>query len=395
MSSTRSDIVLHSRGARRDAVVTGVAFMLLLFVPLAMIGLEFGRDEQIMRDWEFRLPSPRPAFPLKKTDIVAFPWRWDAFWSDAFPYRSPLIHSHAFVRYQLMSANPANKIFLDDGFVFDLGAINQYRGKTILKEDDLDEFLQILRSKREYFGKIGVAYYFVLSPSRVDFQRDVVPAAFQLPDRNVWSVQIQEQLSPDMQEYFIMPDAVMRAAKERWPDRPLYYRRDGHWNQWGRVVAASAIIQSMQKAFPTLPVLDPAVVSVVNTQEDQAFWGDVRMLGVAFHVLPPVTTTMVAPVWSNQYQRLAADTNRSPLSLVYTSDSFMEILSDRSPEILSFGKVTWLGLSQFNRLNSPENCLEALKLQPDVVLEGKALGAFNITDYLRTNSAWLTMAVTH
>ena len=128
---------------------------------------------------------------------------------------------------------------------------------------------------------------------------------------------------------------------------------------------------------------------VVVAPEDQAFWGDVRMLGLRFADLAPVPTAMAAPAWTDEYRRLAAATNRCPLALAYTSDSFMEILSDRSPEILSFGRVTWLGLSQFDRLNSPANCRPALELEADVVLEGKALGALDFADYLRKNAAWL------
>lgn len=363
--------------------------MLLLFVPLALVGLGLGRDEQIMREWEFRLPSPRPPLPLSVADVMAFPWRWDAYWSDAFPHRSPLIHLQAFVRHRLLGANAPKKIFLEDGFVFDVKDVDQFRGKRVLPAGELDAFMRVLRAKREFFGKAGIAYYFVLAPNRLDFHRDVVPAAFQLPAQNVWAAQIRERLSPDLREFFIMPDETMRAAQERWPDRPLYYKRDGHWNQWGRVVAAAAIVQCMQKAFPALPTLDPNAVPVVAAPEDQTFWGDVRMLGLAFDDLPAAMTAVVAPAWTEQCQRLAAETNRCPLSLAYTSDSFMEILSDRSPEILSFGKVTWLGLSQFDRLNSPENCRQALDLRPDVVLEGKALGAIDFADYLRKNAAWL------
>ncbi len=373
-----------------DAGATCALFLLCLFTPLVLNERGIGRDEKIMREWEFRVPSPRPAFPLEKAAIVAFPWQWDTYWSDTFPHRSPIIHFQAYVRYRMLGANAPQKIFLRDGFVFDLKEIDQYRGKRILKVEELDAFLRILRAKREFFRKAGIAYYFVLSPSRVDFHRDVVPAAFRLPDQNVWSAQIRERLSPDVREFFIMPDAAMRAAQARWPDRPLYYKRDGHWNQWGRIVAASAIVQCMQKAFPSLPPLDPADVPVVAAPEDQAFWGDVRMLGLAFDALPSVMCTMVAPAWTEQCRRLAADKNRCPLSLAYTSDSFMEILSDRSPEILSFGAVAWLGLSQFDRLNSPANCRQALDLHPDVVLEGKALGAIDFADYLRKNAAWLT-----
>lgn len=389
MKAVSPDPALRSRGARRAAGATCAAFLLLLGAPLAMVQFGLGRDEQIMRDWEYRLPSPPPPWPRTPADALAFPWRWDAYWSDAFPYRSRLIQLHASVRYRLLGANATNKLFLADGFVFDLKDIDQFRGKAGPSPEQLDAFLRILRAKRDFFRKAGRAYYFVLAPNRVDFHRAVVPAAFRLPEENALAARIRERLTPELREFFILPDAALRAAQARWPDRPLYYRRDGHWNQWGRIVAAAAIVQFMQKDFPALPALDPAAVPVVVAPEDQAFWGDVRMLGLRFADLAPVPTAMAAPAWTDEYRRLAAATNRCPLALAYTSDSFMEILSDRSPEILSFGRVTWLGLSQFDRLNSPANCRPALELEADVVLEGKALGALDFADYLRKNAAWL------
>lgn len=272
--------------------------------------------------------------------------------------------------------------------------IDQYRGKGLPPGAELDAFLRILCAKRDFFQKAGNAYYFVLAPNRVDFHRDVVPAAFRLPERNALAAQIRERLTPDLREFFILPDTALRAAQARWPDRPLYYHRDGHWNQWGRIVAAAAIVQHVRQAFPSLPALDPAAVPVVVAPEDQTFWGDVRLLGLPFDALPPAPTVLAAPAWTEKYRRLAAETNRCPLSLAYTSDSFMEILSDRPPEILSFGRVAWLGLSQFDRLNSPENCRVAIELKPDVVLEGKALGALDFGDYLLKNAAWLPPAAT-
>ena len=111
-------------------MATCAAFLLLLVAPLAMVRFGLGRDEQIMRDWEYRLPSPPPPWPRTPADALAFPWRWDAYWSDAFPYRSRLIQLHASVRYRLLGANATNKLFLADGFVFDLKDIDQFRGKA-------------------------------------------------------------------------------------------------------------------------------------------------------------------------------------------------------------------------------------------------------------------------
>jgi hypothetical protein len=389
MQSTGNDSILRTPGARRDAVFTVLTFAVLLFAPLAMVGLGLGRDEQIMREWEYRRPSPRPPLPTSKEEIAAFPWQWDAYWNDVFPFRSPLIHLHAFVRYRLLGANSLHKLFLREGFVFDVRDIDKYRGKQALRDEEVDAFLRILGAKREFFRKAGIAYYFVLSPSRLDFHRDVVPAEFNLPDRNVWSEQIRARLSPVAREYFIMPDEAMHAAQARWPERPLYYRRDGHWNQWGRTVAAAAIVRFMQKDFPALPALDPSEVPFVHAPEDQTFWGAVRMLGLSFDDLPPVRTVKIAPEWAERCRQLAADRDRNPLVLAYTSDSFMEILSDCPPEIMSFGRVVWLGLSQFDRLNSPANCAPALDVRPDIVLEGKALAALDFADYLRKNAAWL------
>lgn len=389
MKAPGTDSVLRTPGARRDAVCTVLAFAFLLFAPLAMVGMGLGRDEQIMREWEFRLPAPRPPLPMGKAELAAFPWKWDSYWNDVFPFRSPLIHLHAVVRYRLLGANSIHKVFLREGFVFDVRDIDKYRGKQVLKDDELDAFMRILRAKREFFRQAGIAYYFVLSPSRVDFHRDVVPAVFRLPERNVWAEQIRARSAREAREFFIMPDDAMHAAQARWPERPLYYRRDGHWNQWGRTVAAAAIVRFMQKDFPALPALDPSEVPFVHAPEDQTFWGAVRMLGLSFDDLPPVTTVKAAPEWAERCRQLAADRDRNPLVMAYTSDSFMEILSDCPPEILSFGRVVWLGLSQFDRLNSPANCAPALDLRPDVVLEGKALAALDFADYLRRNAAWL------
>lgn len=371
-----------------ECLATLGLFFLLLAVPLALVGLGIGRDDAILKNGEYRLPASRPAMPLDMPAVVAFPWAWEDYWRDAFPFRGPLIHLQAHVRYGLLGANAPRQIFLKDGFVFGYGALNAFRGKAGWSDGEVDDFLKILLRKREFFHRRGVAYYFVLAPSREGFYRDLFQGVFHLPEKHALKAKIEARMAPEVRRFFIMPDETMQEARVRYPDRPLFYKRDNHWNQWGRAVAASAIVRFLQADFPQLPPLDPAAIPFVAAPEDESYWANLRLLGLDFDTFPAPMTVMVAPAWTEEYERLAAETNRAPLRLAYASDSFMEILSDRSPEILSFAAVKRVG--GWPELGSPAASQKILDGHPDVLLEsvdvaGLALGKL----YFEVNAPWL------
>ncbi len=370
-----------------ETVATCAFFLAALFTPLALSGAGLGRDDRILSQSEYRKPSPRPAFPLGIAEGMRFPWQWDDYWRDAFPYRGPLIRVQAHVRHRTLGANGLESIFLEDGYVFGLAHIDRYRGKIMLRDGEIDRFLEIIRLKREFFRKAGISYYFVMAPSRLDFCRDLFRGAFRLPDRHVLSTRIDERMPEDIRKYYIVPDGAMREAQARHPERLLFYKRDCHWNEWGRTVAAAEIIRFLRAEFPALPPLDPEAVPFVSVPEDQEFWYDLRALGVAFDAFPVPMIEKTSPAWTEEYRRLQADRSRSPLTMVYASDSFMEVLSDRSPEILSFASVDRAGTWE-NILGAPAGCRQVLDAKPDVVLESIYIDALTTWRYLEKNAAW-------
>ena len=373
-----------------DGVLTCVLFLGVLFAPLALNGWGIGRDNLIMRRHEYRNPRPRPSVPRSAAAAVAFPWQWDDYWSDVFPYRGPLIQFQANVRHRTLGANGANSVILEDGSVFGVGNVDWYRGRNVGTDRDVDSFIEILRRKRAFFQKAGVDYYFLLAPSRLYFDRDRMDVLFRLPKRHALAEKIERRLPPDAREWFILPETAMRKAKERHPERPLFFKRDYHWSEWGRTVAASEIVRVVRTAHPDLPPLDPESVPIVVEPEDLRFWSQLRTLGVSFRAFPVPPTAKVAPAWTEEYERLAAARDRSPLAMAYYSDSFMEILSERPPEILSFGSVKRAG--GWGALGMPAGCEKALAGQPAVVVESVFIDGLATWDYLDLNAAWLSDA---
>lgn len=370
-----------------DAVATCVLFLLILSAPLVLNGLGIGRDDRILVQAEYRNPSPKPAFPRGISVAMAFPAQWDDYWRDAFPHRGLWIRLQADVRHRMWGANGMESLLLEDGYVFGLAHIRSYRGQIMPSDVDIDRFMEILRLKRAFFQKAGIAYYFVMAPSRIGFCRDLFHETFHLPERHALAVRIDERMSDDVRKYYIAPDAALYEARVRHPDRLLFYKRDGHWTEWGRTVAAAEIVRRLRVDFPALPPLDPEAVPFVTEPEDQSFWYDLRALGVAFDVFPIPKVEKASPRWAEEYRRLEATPGRSPYSMVYASDSFLKILSDRSPEILSFSSVKRLGDFQAV-LGSPAACRQVLEARPDLVIESIYIDVWMRWNYLEINAAW-------
>jgi hypothetical protein len=372
-----------------DDWATSVVFLIFIIAPLILSALNVGRDETIMKNGEYRMPAPHPGLPRSPGALLAFPWQWEEYWRDVFPYRGRLIHLHADVRYKKLRANSQNILFMEDGYVFNQNEIDFYRGRFPRTDDEVDRFVELVRRKRAYFLQHGIAYYFVLAPSRVGFLRNLLEGTFRLPDEHALRRTLLQRMPQDVRSCFIMPDDVMREYQVRRPDRPLFFKRDNHWTEWGRVVAASAIVRFLQRDFPQVPTLDPEAVPFVAAPEGRLFWAYLRLLGVDFDTFPAPMTVHAAPEWPEIYERLASTERQASLTLYYASDSFMEILSEHSPEILSFAEVKRLvNLSIKSTVSSRAVVAE----HPDIVLESvviDALASRHYEGYMKTNREWL------
>jgi len=383
----------NNLGAHRaEARATCLFFLLILFIPLVLAVISVGRDETILKNGEYRMPSPRPSVPMSLASAVAFTWQWEEYWRDIFPFRGPLIYLHGEVRYKKLRANSKNIIFIGDNYVFNVEEIDCFRGKTGRTDEEVATFLEIVDRKRKFFRQHGIAYYFVLAPSRVGFLREWLDHQFKLPDEHALKYKINSMMSPEVRDCFIIPDEMMHAYKVRYPDRPLFFSRDNHWTHWGRAVAAAAIVNHLQNEFPGIPTLDPLDIPFVEAPEDRSFWAYLRLLGVDFDMFPPPLTIRTSPEWPAIYERLTRMDNRSTLNLCYASDSFMEILSQTSPEILSFASVKRLDPLSVG-LKSPQASLQVVDEHPDIVLESvviDALASKHFEGFMKSNAGWLS-----
>ena len=357
-----------------------------------MVNIGIGRDEKVIKNSEYRNPSPKPKFPLSRASILAFPLQWDEYWRDVFPRRGSFIYLHAYIRYILLAANAPGSISLENGFIFGLWNIDPYRGRDLRTDREVDNLIKLIIQKHKFFEKAGIAYYFVLAPSRIRYYRNILPKYFELPDQHAMTTKMLNRMPPEMTKYFIMPDARMLEAQVQYPDRHLFFRRDNHWNHWGRAVAASAIIQFLQTDFPELPSLNLEQIPFVVEPEDRSFCIEIRRLGVNYDLFPVPLNIKVDPSWERKYKAMQSDPRgRSLLKMAYVSDSFMEILADQPPEILSFSYVKRLKDS----ISNPATLQKVLDDKPDILLESVYIDALAIRQFykpfMERNADWLSL----
>jgi hypothetical protein len=144
----------------------------------------------------------------------------------------------------------------------------------------------------------------------------------------------------------------------------------------------------VRRDFPDVPPLDPLVIPFEKAPEDASFWSYVRILGVGFDTFPAPDTIKVTPAWSRSYDQLAAASNRASLTMFYASDSFMEILSKQSPEILSFASAERMVTMS---IKSPTSSRAVINRDPDIVLESVFIDALAVRYYqgfMRRQEGW-------
>jgi hypothetical protein len=250
----------HARAstqARRSADLVLIAcFVALLLAPTVDL---FVRDDDARGPGpELRRPAPRPELPQSGRDLLTFPRRYEAYWSDSFGLRDKLLRGHSALKVLALGVSPdPMHVVGKQGWIYNTNdqMIDVWRGALPFGPEQLESWRARLERRRSAVAAIGAHYLFVVVPDKPEIYPEFMPERF-----NKVGPSRLDQLYEHLRAHGSVDVLDLRPAllAEKQRDQPgdyVYFRLGTHWDLRGAIAGYNAFVGHLRPRFPTLPFL--------------------------------------------------------------------------------------------------------------------------------------------
>ena len=236
-----------------------VIFFLAAPCGLSLLGVAGGRLAV-----ENRPLAPVP--PL--AEAVRAPTRFGpelaAHFRDAAPFRDHLIRANNRLRLALFGESPVPGVIVGrDGWLYyNLEhALDDYLNVMPLSEGDMAEMVRVQAARRDWLAARGIAYLIVFAPNKERVYPEHLPSGLRplRPESRL------SQIVPRLRAAGIDVLDLREAVTAGKAAGRAYMLTDTHWNGYGGLLGASALVAALAKRFPAMEPLDPATYDLVVT----------------------------------------------------------------------------------------------------------------------------------
>lgn len=229
-------------------------FLLMLCAP-GLIWAFWG-DSLSMDSQENRTLAKWPVF--SETSLKKLPAAYEKYYSDHLPFREQLISLYARLNRTLFNTPIVDHvIFGQEGWLYyasreDGDPIACYRGENLFTDEQLRQITVNLRRTRNQLRQAGIEFVLFIAPNKERVYSEYLPADYDAPAEQSAVNQLVNFLRSHTDIRVVYPYEELMQSKADYPDIPLYYMGDTHWNGVGAYIGARALLNELGIATPEL-----------------------------------------------------------------------------------------------------------------------------------------------
>lgn len=259
----------------------------------AVLGLSFAvfnifSKQLSMDSHENRLMTGLPQ--VLQSPLSELPRSLDNFFVDNSPFRYQFVLLDAGLDYTLFGTSQSDQVLPGkDGWLFYKDGptaaqpVANYQGLTEI--DDSEEVLAnasaALQILHDDLAENGCQLVLDLTPSKDRIYREYMPDGYPIVNEQNRTDRMAEYLRLHTTVPVVWEYETLRSQARLYPDRPLYYKTDTHWNELGALVGLDGVFRALG-----LPTLSPEEYTAVP---DGTTTGDMANVAALYAVLPAET----------------------------------------------------------------------------------------------------------
>jgi len=358
-------------GLRKLFDALGVALFLAALCAPTIDGFvrpDSARSPQIP---ERRYPEPRPEMPSSGLDWLRFPERYQAFHKDSFGLRDKLLRWNSVVQVFGLGVSPNPEVYLGKHhwpmFGGDLALANR-RGKLPFDEDQLQRWVEALKTRRARLAAAGVRYVYVVAPDKESVYAEFLPDSVHAigPTRlEQWLARLASE-APEVEVLDLRAALIAHKRQDREGDW-LYNAYGTHWSGRGSLVAVRALLERLRAMGLSFDAqrLDEfrrqAAPGLGDSFADSLYIGDLMQESIYEYVAPQARARVSGSEPSGRGRiRIAEIDDPSLPRVLLLHDSFGLYVEGLLGELCSYLQGNW---------SASLDMQELARIDPDVVID--------------------------
>ncbi|WP_461096917.1 alginate O-acetyltransferase AlgX-related protein [Spirosoma luteolum] len=236
---------------RFRSVLAGSCFCLLLLLPALDQWLGLSSSFQ---STEKRTLSPRPVLQLPH--VMTFVDQFNQYYKESFGGRNALFYAYSHWKLSVLGQSPLpEKVVVGkDGWFypgnFFADVARQHQGLRPISRSMMQAIAARLSRYQQQLARRGARLYVMVAPDSHTIYPEHLPDNLQ---RTATSANLDALYQYLQQHTTVSVIDIRRPLLDAKAVRPVYYQTDTHWNEFGAVVASTALVNYLRHDYPTLP----------------------------------------------------------------------------------------------------------------------------------------------
>lgn len=180
----------------------------------------------------------------------------DSYMNDRIGFREQLLSLHGSIKYYIFGQTPSNDVIIGkNGWLFyNNAAIPQFIGgeQCLYDDNELEKMKNNLLETEEYLKKRNCEFIIVFCPNKERVYSEYMPDKYQKirQSEKCNTEQLVDYIRENTDIKVVWPYEDLLDFKEKYPDVPIYYHLDTHWNYLGGYIGARAVLSAMNIDIP-------------------------------------------------------------------------------------------------------------------------------------------------
>lgn len=224
-------------------------FLLFLFAPPIKTIFDTKKSWSVA---EKRKLASMPKFDVFFNSPREFLTKFEAYFNDHFGFREELIKQYSKQMKKHFGKSGISKVLAGKNnwyYYSEADIIQDFQGLDLFSEDELYQWKESLRKKREWLANKGIRYLYVVPPNKPTIYPEYLPDHLRDTRGKPRIDQLLEFLHENSDEKILDLRKILLESKEKGL---LYYRTDSHWNSQGAIVGYQKIVEQLRGLFPSL-----------------------------------------------------------------------------------------------------------------------------------------------
>lgn len=179
---------------------------------------------------------------------------FEAWYNDALPYRDYLIQSNRKLTFYGFKESASQSVIVGkDSWLFFNDTMPDYKRNNLYTSGQLEALCTRLMVNQNYFHKRNIEFIVFIAPNKASiYGESFLPSYIRRENNQSRTEQLVDYIRQNSNIKIIFPQEELIEITKEYPEYPLYFHLDTHWNYLGGYCGTKALLRELNIELPEI-----------------------------------------------------------------------------------------------------------------------------------------------